>query len=134
MCPAPSKWHHHRVRETVFLFDYASPYSYLANEVLPAQLADVRVVLRPVYLRGFESFSKGVPYTAHKLAYMIKDLLPWRSFLTVSDVVYRGAFRDVGCVTVCGKWLAASCPRSITNCPSASDSSGIESSHSSGDP
>lgn len=65
---------------------------------------------------------------------MIKHLLPWRSLLTVSDVVYRGAFRDLGCVTACGRWLAASLPRSITNWHSASDSSEIESSHSSGDP
>jgi 2-hydroxychromene-2-carboxylate isomerase len=56
-----------------FLFDYASPYSYLANEMLATKLAGVAVSFRPVYLRGFDAFNKGVPFTAPKLAYLIKD-------------------------------------------------------------
>ncbi len=62
------------MRPVEFLFDYASPYSYLANELLAAKLPSVAVTFRPVYLRGFEPFNKGVPFTAQKLAHMINDL------------------------------------------------------------
>jgi len=57
-----------------FLFDYASPYSFLANETIGAKLPGVTIDYRPVYLRGFESFAKGIPFTAHKLAYLIVDM------------------------------------------------------------
>ena len=57
-----------------FLFDYASPYSFLANASLGAKLPGVEIDYRPVYLRGFESFAKTIPFTAPKLAYMILDL------------------------------------------------------------
>lgn len=57
-----------------FLFDYASPYSFLANESLDAKLPGIEIHYRPVYLRGFESFAKAVPFTAAKLAYTIIDL------------------------------------------------------------
>jgi 2-hydroxychromene-2-carboxylate isomerase len=57
-----------------FLFDYASPYSFLANETLGAKLPGIEIDYRPVYLRGFESFAKTIPFTAAKLAYMIVDL------------------------------------------------------------
>jgi 2-hydroxychromene-2-carboxylate isomerase len=57
-----------------FLFDYASPYSFLANETLGAKLPGAEIAYRPVYLRGFDAFSKGIPYTAPRLAYMINDL------------------------------------------------------------
>jgi 2-hydroxychromene-2-carboxylate isomerase len=63
-----------QMRPVEFLFDYASPYSYLASELLGAKLPGVAVTYRPVYLRGFESFNQGVPYTAPKLAYLIKDM------------------------------------------------------------
>lgn len=56
-----------------FLFDYASPFSFLANETLD-RLGPVDIVYRPVYLRGFEAFAKGVPFTAAKLAYLAVDL------------------------------------------------------------
>jgi 2-hydroxychromene-2-carboxylate isomerase len=62
------------VRDVAFLFDYASPYSFVANELLGSALPGVRVELTPVYLRGFEAFSKGIPFTAAKLAWMIQDL------------------------------------------------------------
>lgn len=62
------------MREIRFLYDYASPYSYLANELLATQLAGAPIVYEPVYLRGFETFSKGVPHTAAKLAYLAKDI------------------------------------------------------------
>jgi 2-hydroxychromene-2-carboxylate isomerase len=74
LCPARSKWHHRDVRDVEMIFDYASPYSYLANESLATALPGVRVSLQPVYLRGFEAFAKGIPFTAAKLMWMVKDL------------------------------------------------------------
>ena len=56
-----------------FLFDYASPWAYLANELLEQELAGIPIDFQPVYLRGFESFSKGMPFTAAKLAYIGQD-------------------------------------------------------------
>lgn len=57
-----------------FLYDYASPYSFLANETLGAKLPSAEIVFRPVYLRGFDSFAKGIPFTPPKLSYLIVDL------------------------------------------------------------
>ena len=57
-----------------FLFDYASPYSYLASEMFPRVLPGVAIDYRPVYLRGFEMFAKGVPHTASKMMYLVKDV------------------------------------------------------------
>jgi len=57
-----------------FLFDYASPFSFLANESIGAKLPGATIEYRPVYLRGFESFAKGIPFTAPKLAYLIVDM------------------------------------------------------------
>ena len=57
-----------------FLFDYASPYSFLANESLGAKLPGIEIKYRPTYLRGFESFAKTIPFTAAKLAWTITDL------------------------------------------------------------
>lgn len=57
-----------------FLFDYASPWAYLADATLARRLPGVRVRYEPVYLRGFESFSKGVPYDGNKLQYIARDL------------------------------------------------------------
>lgn len=62
------------MRDVEFLFDYASPYAYLANERAQAVLPGVRIQHVPVYLRGFEAFSKGVPFTAPRLAYILEDL------------------------------------------------------------
>lgn len=60
---------------TVELFyDYASPYSFLANETLATKLPGVEIVYRPVYLRGFDAFKTGIPYGGAKLAWLIKDL------------------------------------------------------------
>lgn len=57
-----------------FLFDYASPYSYLADATLDKVFpgADIRFV--PIYLRGLEMFSKGLPFSMNKLRYMGTDL------------------------------------------------------------
>jgi 2-hydroxychromene-2-carboxylate isomerase len=57
-----------------FLFDYASPYSFLASEALGAKFPGVEIVYRPTYLRGFDSFSKGIPFSPAKLGWMIGDI------------------------------------------------------------
>jgi 2-hydroxychromene-2-carboxylate isomerase len=56
-----------------FLFDYASPWSYLADATLSRWFAPGQVRYVPVYLRGFDSFARGVPYSAAKMAYLLKD-------------------------------------------------------------
>ena len=56
-----------------FAFDYASPWSFLANALVPRLLGGVSVTYVPVYLRGFESFAKGMPYGDAKLAYLFRD-------------------------------------------------------------
>lgn len=62
------------MRPVEFLFDYASPYSYLANELLATRLPGVRITYTPVYIRGFDMFSKAVPYSGPRMAYILKDL------------------------------------------------------------
>lgn len=57
-----------------FLFDYASPYSFLASKSLGAKLPGIEIDYRPVYVRGFDAFAKTIPFSAAKLAYMILDL------------------------------------------------------------
>lgn len=69
-----SKWHHAGVRDVDFIYDYASPYSFLANEVLATALPGIRVTYQPVYLRGFAAFSQGIPFVPAKLMWMVKDL------------------------------------------------------------
>ncbi|HEY3817552.1 MAG TPA: 2-hydroxychromene-2-carboxylate isomerase [Polyangiaceae bacterium] len=58
-----------------FLFDYSSPWSYLADATLSRWFAPGQVHYVPVYLRGFETFAKGVPYSAAKMAYLLKDMV-----------------------------------------------------------
>jgi 2-hydroxychromene-2-carboxylate isomerase len=58
-----------------FYFDYASPWSYLASEVLSSRLPGIQVVYRPIYLRGLELFAKGMPYSSAKLRYIGQDFL-----------------------------------------------------------
>jgi 2-hydroxychromene-2-carboxylate isomerase len=55
-------------------FDYASPWAYLASELVSRELAGITVDYRPLYLRGTESFAKGMPYSSAKLAYIMNDL------------------------------------------------------------
>lgn len=57
-----------------FLFDYASPWAFLADGLLPRRLAGVEPSYVPVYLRGFDAFAKGLPYSPAKLSYLIQDL------------------------------------------------------------
>lgn len=56
-----------------FLFDYASPWAYLANECLPEKFAGLKIEYIPIYLRGLEAFSTAMPYNANKLKYTWKD-------------------------------------------------------------
>jgi 2-hydroxychromene-2-carboxylate isomerase len=58
-----------------FHFDYASPWAYLANEIFSRKLPGVTPVLRPFYLRGLDSFSKGLPYSSSKLRYLGADFM-----------------------------------------------------------
>lgn len=57
-----------------FWFDYASPFSYLASELVPRRLPGAVIDHKLLYLRGLEAFSKGVPFTAAKLQYLVADL------------------------------------------------------------
>ena len=54
-------------------FDYASPWAYLASELAARELAGATVEYRPLYLRGLESFAKGLPYSSAKLSYLMSD-------------------------------------------------------------
>jgi 2-hydroxychromene-2-carboxylate isomerase len=58
-----------------FLFDYASPFAFLANEIVPRKFDGAEIVWRPVYLRALESFSDGFPFKAAKAQYLMQDLL-----------------------------------------------------------
>jgi 2-hydroxychromene-2-carboxylate isomerase len=62
------------VNDIELLFDYASPYAFLANELIATQLPGATIHYRPVYLRGFETFAKGIPYTADRLRYIVVDV------------------------------------------------------------
>lgn len=57
-----------------FLFDYASPFAFLASELLETRLPNARIEYRPIYIRGLEMFAKGVPHVGAKLAYLLLDL------------------------------------------------------------
>jgi 2-hydroxychromene-2-carboxylate isomerase len=56
-------------------YDYASPWSYLASELIATRLPGARVEWKPIYLRGLEAFSRGVPYGRAKLRYSGLDLM-----------------------------------------------------------
>src|SRR5689334_13370034 len=60
--------------EVEFLYDYASPFSYLADAILDRKLPGVTVRYRPIYLRGVPGFDKGYPGGAAKLRYLMEDL------------------------------------------------------------
>jgi 2-hydroxychromene-2-carboxylate isomerase len=54
-------------------FDYASPWAYLVSELVARKLPGIVVKHHPVYLRGLETFAKGLPYLSAKLAYLMHD-------------------------------------------------------------
>jgi 2-hydroxychromene-2-carboxylate isomerase/ketosteroid isomerase-like protein len=56
-----------------FAFDYASPWSFLASSAAAERFAGIAVAYLPVYLRGFDAFREGVPYSPAKLAYLLED-------------------------------------------------------------
>jgi len=62
------------MKSVAFYFDYASPWAYLANELLNRKLPGAPVTYHPIYLRGLETFSKGMPYTGAKLVYLMRDI------------------------------------------------------------
>lgn len=57
-----------------FLFDYASPWAYLANELFTRKFPGVEIAYVPTYIRGLETFSTGMPYGQSKLLYILRDL------------------------------------------------------------
>ncbi len=57
-----------------FHYDYASPWSYFADELIPRKLAGVNITYRPMYLRGLDAFSSGLPYTQAKAVYIMRDM------------------------------------------------------------
>lgn len=57
-----------------FYYDYASPFAYIANGTLEKKLSGCEIRFRPIYLRGFESFSKGIPFVPAKLRYLATDV------------------------------------------------------------
>src|SRR6266542_3471039 len=62
------------MKKTVeFLYDYASPWAFLANALLAKRLPGVEIFYVPVYLAGFDSFAKGMPYSPAKLNYLLRD-------------------------------------------------------------
>lgn len=62
-------------RSVEFLFDYASPFAYLSSETLARKLPGIAIDYRPIYLRGLEMFSQGLPYIANKAMYVVRDYL-----------------------------------------------------------
>ena len=62
------------MKNVALYFDYASPWAYIADELLPRKLPGITVTHHPIYLRGLETFAKGLPYTGAKLQYLARDL------------------------------------------------------------
>ena len=56
-----------------FAYDYASPWAFLASACVRERFAGLDVAYLPTYLRGFESFREGVPYSSAKLVYLLRD-------------------------------------------------------------
>lgn len=56
-------------------YDYASPWSYLASELVDKKLPGETVEWRPLYLRGLPQFREAMPYSGAKLRYLGLDLL-----------------------------------------------------------
>jgi 2-hydroxychromene-2-carboxylate isomerase len=62
------------MKSVALYFDYASPWAYVTEELLARKLPGVTVTHHPIYLRGLETFARGLPYTAAKLQYLARDL------------------------------------------------------------
>jgi 2-hydroxychromene-2-carboxylate isomerase len=72
-------------RAVEFCFDYASPWTYIADARVKEVLAGLPVEVRhtPVYLRGFEMFRSGMPYTSAKFAYIVRDMQRCAAFYEI---------------------------------------------------
>ena len=57
-----------------FLYDYASPWAYLADRLLERELPGIEIEHRPIYIRGLDAFSSGVPFSPPKMTYLVRDL------------------------------------------------------------
>lgn len=68
-----------------FCFDYASPWSYIADLRVEEALDGLPVEIRytPVYLRGFEMFRSGMPFTSAKLSYIVRDVQRCAAFYEI---------------------------------------------------
>jgi 2-hydroxychromene-2-carboxylate isomerase len=55
-------------------FDFASPWSYVASAIAARKLPGRTIDWKPIYIRGLEAFSQGVPYVGPKLDYLMRDL------------------------------------------------------------
>jgi len=66
-------------------FDYASPFAYLADYAVDRDFGDLpaEIVRTPVYLRGFETFREGMPYSGAKTGYLARDLTRCADHLNV---------------------------------------------------
>jgi 2-hydroxychromene-2-carboxylate isomerase len=56
-----------------FAYDYASPWAFLASTSVRERFGDLEVKYVPAYLRGFDAFKEGVPYSSAKLVYLLSD-------------------------------------------------------------
>jgi 2-hydroxychromene-2-carboxylate isomerase len=58
-------------------FDYRSPFAYIAAQLLPelAERCDARLAWKPIDLLGLSNFSKGLPYSDKKRAYVFVDVV-----------------------------------------------------------
>jgi 2-hydroxychromene-2-carboxylate isomerase len=56
-----------------FYFDYASPWAFLADRLLARRLDGATVEHVPMYLRGVDTFARGLPYSPAKLQYLLRD-------------------------------------------------------------
>lgn len=56
-------------------YDYASPFAYLASELLPAFAGRVGVTLcwKPIDLMGLSNYAGGLPYSQVKRRYVVVD-------------------------------------------------------------
>ena len=56
-------------------FDYASPFAYVASEVLPgfAERAGVSLVWKPIDLLQLSNYANGLPYSPVKMRYVVLD-------------------------------------------------------------
>jgi 2-hydroxychromene-2-carboxylate isomerase len=63
------------MKDVIVHYDYASPWAFIATEIIERKLPGVPLTWVPTYLRGLESFATGIPYSSSKLTYITRDLV-----------------------------------------------------------